>query len=263
MSDAADLAVLSSDIHHAWYQANAGRLGVYDRNAVYVKSRCFDPFPFPIMDDAMRGRMRAAGEALDAHRRAVLADNPDLTLTALYNCLEQVRAGAPLDTKAEAIKQRGLVIILRDLHDAVDQLTASAYGWPEGLSREALVTRLVALNQARAQEEAAGRVRWIRPDYQQRQAGAPSPQTRNLTLAASTPDPIARRPAFPADRYAQPLAVQALLRAAGPIAPPDLARRFSGGVRLEPRISRVLATLHRYGHAERLPDGRWAAARAA
>ncbi|WP_313012533.1 DNA methyltransferase [Brevundimonas sp.] len=263
LSDAADLAVLSSDIHHAWYQANAGRLGVYDRNAVYVKSRCFDPFPFPTMDDAMRGRMRAAGEALDAHRRAVLADNPDLTLTALYNCLEQVRAGAPLDTKAEAIKQRGLVIILRDLHDAIDHLTASAYGWPEGLPREALVTRLVALNQARAQEEAAGRVRWVRPDYQQRQAGAPSPQTRNLTLAASTPDPIARRPAFPADRYAQPLAVQALLRAAGPIAPPDLARRFSGGVRLEPRISRVLATLHRYGHAERLPDGRWAAARAA
>lgn len=210
-----------------------------------------------------RAVQRAAGEALDAHRRAVLADKPDLALTALYNCLEQVRAGTPLDAKAEAIKQSGLIIILRDLHDAVDQLTASAYGWPEGLSTEALVARLVALNQMRAQDEAAGQVHWLRPDDQQRQVGAPTPQNRSLTLVDSTPASAAKRPAFPTDRYAQPLAVQALLRSAGPIAPPDLARRFSGGVRLEPRISRVLATLHRYGHAERLPDGRWAAARAA
>ena len=193
----------------------------------------------------------------------MLAQNPDLTLTTLYNCLEQLRAGQPLDARQEAIKQRGLVIILRDLHDAIDRLAYAAYGWPDGLSRDETVARLAALNQARAQEEAAGRVHWLRPDYQRRQAGASQAQTQSLFLAVSTPGPAARRPAFPADRYAQPLAVQAVLRAAGPIAPPDLARRFSGGARLEPRISRVLATLHRYGHVERLPDGRWAAARAA
>ena len=259
-NDAATLSVLSSSTHLAWCKSNGG---VLEDRPRYTKSRCFDPFPFPIMDDAMRDRLRAAGEALDAHRRAVLADNPDLTLTALYNCLEQVKAGAPLDAKAEAIKQRGLIIILRDLHDAIDRLTASAYGWPEGLSAEAIVLRLVALNQTRAQEEAAGRIHWLRPDYQQRHAGAPTLQSRSLTLVDSAPALTAKRPAFPADRYAQPLAVQALLRSHGPIAPPELARRFSGGVRLEPRISRVLATLHRYGHAERLPDGRWAAARAA
>ncbi len=259
-NDAATLAVLSSSAHLAWCAASGG---VLEDRPRYTKSRCFDPFPFPLMNDAIRSRLRAAGEALDAHRRAVLADNPDLTLTALYNCLEQVKAGAPLDAKAEAIKQRGLVIILRDLHDAIDRLTASAYGWPEGLSAEAMVVRLVALNQARAQEEATGRIHWLRPDYQQRQTGAATPQNRSLILIDSAPALAAKRPAFPTDRYAQPLAVQALLRADGPIAPPELARRFSGGIRLEPRISRVLATLHRYGHAERLPDGRWAAARAA
>ncbi|WOB78451.1 class I SAM-dependent DNA methyltransferase [Brevundimonas nasdae] len=258
--DAATLAVLSSSAHLAWCAASGG---VLEDRPRYTKSRCFDPFPFPLMDDAIRSRLRAAGEALDGHRRAVLADNPDLTLTALYNCLEQVKGGAPLDAKAKAIKQCGLVIILRDLHDAIDRLTARAYGWPEGLSAEAVVVRLVALNQARAQEEATGRIHWLRPDYQQRQAGAAAPQNRSLILIDSAPALAAKRPAFPTDRYAQPLAVQALLRADGPIAPPELARRFSGGVRLEPRISRVLATLHRYGHAERLPDGRWAAARAA
>lgn len=258
--DAATLALLSSRVHQAWCVANGG---VLEDRPRYTKSRCFDPFPFPALDDALRDRLRAAGEALDGRRRAVLAQNPDLTLTTLYNCLEQLGAGQPLDARQEAIKQRGLVIILRDLHDAIDRLAYAAYGWPDGLSRDETVARLAALNQARAQEEAAGRVHWLRPDYQRRQAGASQAQTQSLFLAVSTPGPAARRPAFPADRYAQPLAVQAVLRAAGPIAPPDLARRFSGGARLEPRISRVLATLHRYGHVERLPDGRWAAARAA
>ena len=72
------------------------------------------------------------------------------------------------------------------------------------------------------------------------------------------------RDRFPTDRYAQPLAIQAALAAAGgPLGPTDLARRFhGGGARLEPRIGQVLATLHRYGHVRRVPDGRWISARA-
>ena len=262
LDDAADLAVLSSRIHEAWYLANAGKLGVYDRDAVYVKSRCFDPFPFPPRDQALRGRLRDAGEALDVHRRTVLADNPDLTLTTLYNCLELIRAGAALDDKSEAIKQRGLIIILRDLHDAIDRLTLEAYGWPAETGEADIVARLVALNQERAQEEAAGHVRWLRPAYQGPRAGAAAPQTRTLTLVPGEA-PAQRRPRFPSHRYEQPLAVQAALETSGPAAPADLARRFSGGARLEPRISRVLTTLHRYGHVDRLPDGRWTASRAA
>lgn len=262
LDDAADLAILSSRAHEAWYLANAGKLGVYDRDAVYVKSRCFDPFPFPPRDEAFRDRLREAGEALDAHRRAVLADNPDLTLTTLYNCLEQMRAGATLDDKSEAVKQRGLVIILRDLHDAIDRLTLEAYGWPAETGDADIVARLVALNQERAQEEATGHVRWLRPAYQGPRAGVAAPQNRVLTLVSGEA-PAQRRPRFPSDRYEQPLAVQAALETSGPAASADLARRFSGGARLEPRISRVLTTLHRYGHVDRLPDGRWTASRAA
>ena len=48
---------------------------------------------------------------------------------------------------------------------------ADAYGWGEEWRRAPLppaeiVRRLVALNAARAAEEAAGHVRWLRPDYQ-------------------------------------------------------------------------------------------------
>lgn len=258
--DAATLAVLSSRVHLAWCHANGG---VLEDRPRYTKSRCFDPFPFPPRDEAMRQRLRDAGEALDAHRRAVLAANPDLTLTGLYNCLEQVRSGAPLDAKAEAIKQRGLVVILRDLHDAIDRLTHAAYGWPKAQTDAETVARLVALNRERAAEEAEGRVRWLRPTYQKPRSGLAPAQTRSLSLVPAVEATTRSRPAFPADHYEQPLAVQAALQTAGPIAPSDLARRFSGGVRLEPRISRVLATLHRYGHVERLADGRWIASRAA
>lgn len=258
--DAATLAVLSSRVHSAWCSANGG---VLEDRPRYTKSRCFDPFPFPPRDEALRSRLRDAGQALDTHRKTVLADNPDLTLTALYNVLEQIRSGAPLDAKAEDIKHRGLIIILRDLHDAIDRLTFTAYGWPETLSQAETVTRLAALNHQRAAEEASGRVRWFRPDYQQSRHAPTPAQTRALPLTPLAEASSRSLPVFPSDRYEQPLAIQAALQSAGPSAPPDLARRFRGSARLVPRISRVLVTMHRYGHVERLPDGRWTTSRAA
>ncbi len=60
----------------------------------------------------------------------------------------------------------GLIGILRDLHDQVDQAVADAYGWPADLSDEEILFRLVALNKERAEEEARGHIRWLRPEYQ-------------------------------------------------------------------------------------------------
>jgi hypothetical protein len=45
---------------------------------------------------------------------------------------------------------------------------AQAYGWPEDLSDADILERLVALNHARAAEEATGHIRWLRPEYQAR-----------------------------------------------------------------------------------------------
>ncbi len=56
--------------------------------------------------------------------------------------------------------------IVGRLHEQIDAAVAAAYGWPADLPPADIVTRLVALNAARAAEEAAGHIRWLRPDYQ-------------------------------------------------------------------------------------------------
>ena len=85
------------------------------------------------------------------------------------------------------------------------------------------------------------------------------PQTATRTEGA------ALRLVFPRDRYEQPLAlVEALRRAPRPVDVSTLSRAFTrGGARIEPRVTQVLTTLHRYGHVERLADGRYVARRAA
>ncbi|WP_439545017.1 hypothetical protein [Sandarakinorhabdus sp.] len=48
----------------------------------------------------------------------------------------------------------------------VDAAVAAAYGWRADPATAEIVARLVALNAARGAEEAAGTIRWLRPDYQ-------------------------------------------------------------------------------------------------
>jgi hypothetical protein len=93
------LAVLSSRTHTTWAPVLGGWLG-YGNDPRYSKSRCFDPFPFPDPDEATRARLRALGEELDATRKTVQAEHPDLTLTGLYNVLEKIRAGTPPPCRA-------------------------------------------------------------------------------------------------------------------------------------------------------------------
>jgi hypothetical protein len=263
--DPALLAVLSSHIHATWAPVAGGWLG-YGNDPRYSKSRCFDPFPFPDPHEALRSRLRAAGEELDATRKRVLAEHPDLTLTGLYNVLEKIKVGAPLSAADEDVKRRGLVLILKELHETIDRLTAEAYGWPADLADEEILERLVALNAERVREEAAGHVRWLRPDYQiPRFAKGSAAKTGELDLGETVVAIDRGLPAFPADRDEQPLAVEAMLLSAGrPIDAAGLARAFKrGGKRIEPRIGQVLTTLARYGRVIALDDGRFAARRAA
>ena len=257
--DAATLAVLSSRVHAIWCRAHGGLLEDRPR---YTKTGCFDPFPFPALTAGARQRLRAAGEALDGHRRQALRDAPDLTLTGLYNLLETIRAGLSVTSRQQDLARRARVTILRELHDDIDRLTEQAYGWAEGSTDAETIAALTGLNRVREVEEARGQVRWLRPDFQKlRNRGT---DRRPGVEAPSPSQPVlpGRRPAFPKDRYEQPLVIQAsLVRELGPIASHELARRFSEGMKLTPRIDRVLTTLHRYGHVERLSDGRWISAR--
>src|SRR5690606_13658014 len=147
-----------------------------------TKSRCFDPFPFPDPVAPLGRQLRHAGEELDALRWQVLARHPDLTLTGLYNVLEKLKAEEALTAAETDVKERGLVVVLRELHDLIDRLTMDAYGWPHDLSGHQIVQRLVALNAERAREEADGRVRWLRPDYQKRRFGRAISSAKELDL---------------------------------------------------------------------------------
>ncbi|WP_235897776.1 class I SAM-dependent DNA methyltransferase [Neoaquamicrobium microcysteis] len=264
-ADAATLAILSSRIHTSWAPVMGGWLG-YGNDPRYSKSRCFDPFPFPDPSEDLRQQLRDAGEELDALRKKVLADHPDLTLTGLYNVLEKLKAGTELTDKDEDVKERGLVLILKELHETIDRLTAQAYGWPEDLSDEQILERLVALNAERAREEADGHVRWLRPDYQvPRFAKGAKARTGELDLGETVVAIDAGKPVFPKDRHEQPLAIEALLAAnAGAMDAGAIARAFKGGgKRIEARVGQVLVTLARYGRVTALPDGKFTARRAA
>jgi hypothetical protein len=265
LSDGSQLAVLSSRPHITWSLAAGGWLGI-GNDPRYSKSRCFDPFPFPESNANLKGQLRALGNELDATRKRVQADHPDLTLTGLYNVLEKLKAGAALTAADEDVKQRGLVLILKELHEQIDALTFQAYGWPADLTDEQILERLVALNAERAKEEAAGQVRWLRPDYQiPRFAKGAAAKSGELDLGEAAVAIDKALPAFPTDRYEQPLAVEAMLTAAGrAMTAAEIARGFKrGGKRIEQRVTQVLTTLVRYGRASASPDGAFTTRRAA
>ena len=257
------LSVLSSQVHVKW-TLNVG--GVLEDRPRYTKSGCFDPFPFPDPDEAARANLRALGEELDATRKTVQAEHPDLTLTGIYNVLEKVRAGTAL-TEAEAdVKTRGRVLILKDLHDQIDRATADAYGWSHDLTDEQILENLVALNAERAKEEAAGHVRWLRPDYQiPRFAKGAAAKSGELDLGATVVAIDKSLPAFPKDKGEQVMAIRAVLQASGrPMDAAAVSRAFKGGgKKIEQRVVQALATLVRYGDATPLPAGTFAARRAA
>jgi REP element-mobilizing transposase RayT len=92
--DAYYLGVLSSRIHVAWSLAAGSHLGV-GNDPVYVKTACFEKFPFPMASAAQQARIRASAERLDAHRKRQQERHPTLTLTDMYNVLERLRALDP------------------------------------------------------------------------------------------------------------------------------------------------------------------------
>ncbi len=173
LNDALHLGVLSSRIHLAWASATQALL---EDRPTYVKSKSFDPFPFPACDAAAQERIRKIAEELDAHRKRVQSQHSGLTLTGMYNVLEKLRAKEALNAKEKQIHDAGLVSVLRQLHDDLDAAVFAAYGWPQTLTDAEILERLVALNAERAKEEASGLVRWLRPDYQN-PGGARTQQT--------------------------------------------------------------------------------------
>src|SRR5690606_4426056 len=112
----------------------------------------------------------------------------------------------------ESIRDRGLVLILNEHHEALDAAVAAAYDWPADLAEDEIIARLVALNAERAREEARGEFRWLRPDYQRPRygrEGAGGEQMESATLVTPDFGPVAKAlfPTTPVERVAAVLAV--------------------------------------------------------
>ncbi|MCA3382277.1 MAG: hypothetical protein ING08_18790 [Roseomonas sp.] len=246
------LAILSSRIHVTWALASGGTLEDRPR---YLKSVCFDPFPFPDATPAQRASIAEIAEALDAHRKARLAAHPHLTLTALYNCLEALRAGRALSEAERDIHDAGQVSILREWHDKLDASVAAAYGWPADLTDTDIIARLVALNAERVAEEARGQIRWLRPEFQApKDTSRPAVQTEMAVEGAEA----GTSRAWPKEAPAQYVALRAALRGA-PASARDIARRFQGAPRRAEQMEAMLQTLVALGQARHLNDGRYTA----
>ncbi|MCA1968681.1 MAG: class I SAM-dependent DNA methyltransferase [Rhizobium sp.] len=251
LSDGYPLGVLSSSTHLLWADRTGGLL---EDRPVYVKSQCFDPFPFPAATDALKQTIGAIAEELDAHRKSVLAAHEHLTLTGLYNVLERLKAGAKpedLEPKERRIFDDGLVLILKELHEKLDAAVSQAYGWPVDLPEEEVLSRLVALNKERAKEEKRGKVRWLRPDYQIPRFGSDKEKAEQLEadLGEAILDAVSGpKPSFPKDETDQtPAVLHQLIEAEGAVDAATIAQAFKQGRKALPAVSAVLASLHRMG----------------
>jgi hypothetical protein len=233
--------------------AQGNWLGV-GNDAVYAKTQAFDPFPFPDATPAQRAAIAQIAEALDAHRKARLAAHQHLTLTALYNCLEALRANRKLSDAERDIHDAGQVSILREYHDRLDEAVAAAYGWPASLPEADIIARLVALNAERVAEEARGHIRWLRPEFQ-----APR-DTRRAVQAEMAVDGAGADTTrqWPKEAPAQYVALRAALRGP-PASARDIARRFQGAPRRADQLEAMLQTLVALGQARHLEDGRYTA----
>jgi len=274
LDDAYTLGVLSSHVHVVWALATGGTLEDRPR---YNKTRCFETFPFPNAEN--RSRIAELAEQLDALRKRVLAEHPDLTLTGLYNVLEKLRAldnvnnvgrksgfiapsaecvttnlSASLTAKEKDIHQRGLVGVLQSLHVELDTEVLAAYGWADQPDTATLLDRLTALNTQRSTEEAAGNVRWLRPTLQ-----SPTSVPTGVSLSsmsqleiADTPAPVtpAAKHPWPASLPEQVAAVARVLAASPiPLSETAIAARFSGKGAWKKRLLPLLETLVALGRA--------------
>ncbi len=252
--DAVYLGILSSRVHQVWALSSGGNMGV-GNDPTWTNTTCFIPFPFPDPPEALRARIRELGERLDAHRKEVLAKHSQLTMTGLYNVLEKLRAKEPLNAAEKDAYEAGLVGVLRQIHDDLDGAVAEAYGWPAELSDEEILERLVALNHERAAEERAGKVRWLRPEFQAPKA-APTKKAEQIEAELVVAEARAKKPALPAALPEQVAAVRAALAdAERAVTAGELARRFSQGRRAENRVEEVLRTLTLLGQADRVEGG--------
>jgi len=130
-SDDYFFGVLHSRVHEVWALAQGTQVREKESGFRYTPTTCFETFPMPMPTSEPERAIADAAHRLDEARRNWLGDRTDKTrtLTALYNKKPTW---------------------LTDAHRTLDAAVAAAYGWPADLSDEAILERLLALNQERS-----------------------------------------------------------------------------------------------------------------
>jgi hypothetical protein len=247
-ADAFHFGVLSSKIHVGWALAAGGTLEDRPR---YNKTMCFDPFPFPDASEAQKVVIREVAERLDAHRKRQQQLHPTLTLTEMYNVLEKLRTNEELTVEDHATYEMGLIGILREIHDELDEAVFAAYGWSTNLSAALILSNVVALNAERRTEEASGMVRWLRPEFQAPNAPAMQ-QTLGGLVPVEAPAAVRRKQPWPATLTEQFRVIKDALRATPFQTPQQIASGFKPASRT--RVQEILQTLTALGQTRQVED---------
>ncbi len=161
------LGMLQNSFHETWSLATCSWHGV-GNDPTYNDETCFETFPFPegltpnipaatYADDPRAQRIAEAARELDEARRNWL-NPPDLV-----DIVPEVVPGypdriLPKDAQAAAtLKARTLTNLynqrpqwLVNAHEKLDRAVAAAYGWPEDISTEDALAKLLELNLQRS-----------------------------------------------------------------------------------------------------------------
>ena len=253
LSDGLEFGVLSSRVHATWVTANSSHLG-FGNDPVYVKTRCFDPFPFPDCTEDQKRAIRDIAERLDAHRKRQQELHSWLTLTSMYNVLENLRSGEQFTEEERKIYEAGLVGVLRLLHDELDVAVFAAYGWSSELTTEQILANLVALNVQRRTEEADGIVHWLRPEFQAPNVG-PLQTALGGLLPAEAVVTTRRKQPWPTTLIDQVRAIKDSLRAQPLQTPQQIATGFKPASRT--RVAEILETLTALGQTRLATEYRY------
>ena len=134
--------VLHSRFHTLWALAIGTQLEDRPR---YTSTTCFETFPFPRPNEEQRVAIAAAADELNQLRE---------------NWLNPVDMLGEPALKADQRRRRTLTNLyndnptwLRNAHTKLDAAIADGYGWPNDLSDEQILERLLALNLERAEAE--------------------------------------------------------------------------------------------------------------
>jgi hypothetical protein len=146
--------------------------------------------------------------------------------------------------------------VLKTLHDELDAAVLAAYGWGD-LAKDELLQRLVSLNQRRSAEEAHGRVRWLRPSFQNPLSKQELPtqvqQALEVDSASNPTTSVGTTQAWPATLPEQVKAVaQVLSRSTAALTLAQIEACFSASGGLKKSLPTLLQTLEALGRAQRL-----------